>query len=161
VLGFLAFDLRDKLAPLGRLDIVEGVQKQVDAYYQRLGTEGQDAAVLRRRAVAYNNQGDRLLAQGRLAEAQKAYQDGLTIAQKLTAHDPSNTLWQRYLSVSFERLGNVLVSQGKLGEARKAYEDGLAIAQKLTAHDPSNTEWQRDLSVFFSPTFATRPIQKA
>ncbi|HYY15729.1 MAG TPA: tetratricopeptide repeat protein, partial [Gammaproteobacteria bacterium] len=125
VLEFLTFDLGDKLAPIGRLDIVGGVQEQMNAYYQRLGTEGQDAMVLRRRAVAYHNQGDRLLAQGRLAEAQKAYQDSLAIAQKLTAHDPSNTGWQRDLSVSFDRLGDVLLAQGKLGEAQKAYQDSL------------------------------------
>src|SRR5439155_279814 len=60
--------------------------------------------------------------------------------------DPSNTGWQRDLSVSFDRLGDVLRAQGKLTEALTAYEDTLAIRQSLTAHDPSNTEWQNDLS---------------
>jgi tetratricopeptide (TPR) repeat protein len=146
VFEFLIFDLRDKLAPIGRLDIVEYVQKQVDTYYRRLGTEGQDAAVLHRRGAAYDNQGDRLLVQGKLREAQKAYEDGLAIAQKLAAHDPSNTGWQRDLSISHEKTGNILQAQGKPTKALAAYQKTLAIRERLAAHDPSNAQWQSDLS---------------
>jgi hypothetical protein len=37
-----------------------------------------------------------------------------------TAADPSNTEWQRDLSVFHERIGNMLVTQGKLDDALKA-----------------------------------------
>ena len=39
--------------------------------------------------------GDVAVAQGQLKEAAQAYQDGLEIAKKLAAGDPSNTQWQR------------------------------------------------------------------
>jgi tetratricopeptide (TPR) repeat protein len=73
--------------------------------------------------------------------------DGLAIAEKLAAQDPSNTEWQRDLSISFDRIGDVQRAQGNLDGALKAYQDGLAIRETLAAQDPSNTGWQRDLIV--------------
>ena len=51
------------------------------------------------------------------------------------AQDPSNTQWQRDLSVSYNKIGDVERQAGNLGAARGAYEAGLAIAQSLTAQD--------------------------
>ena len=90
------------------------------------------------------------VAQGKLEEAARAYGDGLAIPKKLAAGDPSNTQWQRDLSVSYSKLGDVAVAQGKLEEAARAYSDSLAIVKKLAAGDPSNTQWQRDLSVSYN-----------
>src|SRR5262249_20026478 len=75
-------------------------------------------------SVSYKKLGDALVAQGQLAEALKAYQDGFAIADRLAKADPSNGEWQRYqryLSVSYNEIGDALVAQGKLAEALKAY----------------------------------------
>ena len=57
MLNYLVFDLRDKLEPMGRQDIVEEVQKQVSEYYEKMGIEGQSATVLNRRGAAYESEG--------------------------------------------------------------------------------------------------------
>ena len=80
-------------------------------------------------------------ARGDLDAALKAYQNGLNIAEKLAAQDPSNSEWQHDLSVSFERIGDVQSARGNLEVALKAYQDGLEIREKLAAQDPSNTGW--------------------
>ena len=67
----------------------------------------------------------------------------------LAASDPSNSSWQRDLSVSFDRVGDVFSAQGDLAAALKAYQNSLAIAEKLAASDPSNSSWQRDLWVSY------------
>src|SRR5262249_19098052 len=138
--------------PIGRLDVMDDVQKQVNRYYEHMEVSEEDTEILRQRVVAFNNQGDILLDQGNLQGALQAYQNGHAIRQKLAAADPSNTTWQRDLSVSFERVGDVLREQGQLAEALKAYQDSLTIRQKLAAADPSNTTWQRDLSISFEKT---------
>ena len=56
--------------------------------------------------------GDVQSARGNLEAALQAYQDGLAIREKLAAQDPSNTGWQRDLSVSFERIGDVQSARG-------------------------------------------------
>jgi hypothetical protein len=82
-----------------------------------------------------------LVAQGKVDEALKVYRDSLGIRERLAAIDPSNTQWERDLSVSYDKIGDVLVVQGKLDEALKVYRDDLAIGERLAAADPSNTQW--------------------
>ena len=89
------------------------------------------------------------MAQGNLAEALKAYQDSLAIADRLAKADPGNAGWQRDLSVSYDKVGDVLVAQGNLAEALKSYQDSLAISERLAKADPGNAGWQRDLSVSY------------
>ena len=88
-------------------------------------------------------------ARGNLEAALQAYQDGLAIAEKLAAQDPSNTEWQRDLSVSLNRIGDVQSARGNLEAALQAYQDGLAIARSWPRRTRATPRWQRDLSVSF------------
>jgi tetratricopeptide (TPR) repeat protein len=86
-------------------------------------------------------------ARGKLDAALEAYQKDLSLAEKLAALDPSNSVWQRDLSVICDRIGDVQRARGNLDAALNAYQDGLDLREKLAAQDPSNTGWQRDLIV--------------
>jgi tetratricopeptide (TPR) repeat protein len=147
ILEYLLYDLRDKLEPVGRLDIVHDVQKRVDEYYRQLGLEERDANTLRNRGGAFENEGDRLLAQGDLARALKAYREELAISQRLVVSDPSNAMWQRDLSLSHHKLGDVMQAQGDRSGALKTYRECQTILERLAVSDPSNAMWQRDLSL--------------
>ena len=89
--------------------------------------------------------GDVARAQGDLTAARTAYKDGLKIADTLAQSDPTNTRFQRDLSVSYDRIGDVARAQGDLTAARTAYEDGLKIRDTLAQSDPTNTEFQLSL----------------
>jgi tetratricopeptide (TPR) repeat protein len=80
------------------------------------------------------------------AGAAEHYRAGLAIAERLAAADPTNTEWQRDLSISRSKLGDVAVAAGDLAGAPEHYRAGLAIRERLAAADPTNTGWQRDLS---------------
>ena len=95
------------------------------------------------------NRGDEARIRSTQVQARFEYKEAEEIAKKLAAGDPSNSAWQRDLTVSFIKLGDVAVAQGKLEEAARAFGDGLAIRKKLAAGDPSNSAWQRDLWVSF------------
>jgi len=64
------------------------------------------------RAVAFDELGNVLVAQGNGPGALAAYRQGLGIREALAARDPANTDWARDLSVSYNRTGNVLVLLG-------------------------------------------------
>ena len=95
-------------------------------------------------------QGDIARVRTTLTDASRDYEEAQRMAQRLTEGDPTNTGWQRDLSVSYDKLGDVAVAQGKLEEAAKAYGETLAIFKKLAEGDPTNTGWQRDLSVSYN-----------
>jgi hypothetical protein len=58
-----------------------------------------------------------LEAQGRLVEAQAAFEQYLMISRRLAEQDPSNAGWQRDLAVVQSRVGDVLEAQGRLEAA--------------------------------------------
>ena len=75
------------------------------------------------------DQGDLARVRTTLADVQRDYEEAHHLAKRLNAGDPTNTQWQRDLSVSYNKLGDVAVAQGKLEEAARAYGDGLAITK--------------------------------
>jgi tetratricopeptide (TPR) repeat protein len=92
-------------------------------------------------------QGDLARIRTTLSDSRQDYEAAQRIANRRVSADPSNTEWQRDLSVSYDKLGDVAMAQGQLDAAAQAYRDSLGVRKKLAAADPSNTEWQRDLIV--------------
>jgi hypothetical protein len=71
-------------------------------------------------------------ARGNLDAALKAYQDGLDIAEKLAAQDPSNTQWQRDLIVSNVNLAEFAEAQhSEASQVKRHYRAALDIALTL------------------------------
>ena len=66
-----------------------------------------------------------LQAQGDLAAALESYKAALAVDARLTKSDPSNTVWQRFLSASHVEIGEVLQAQGNLPAALKSYRGGV------------------------------------
>lgn len=92
--------------------------------------------------------GDVLLSMGNAPVALATYRLGLAIAEALVALDPSNTEWQRDLSVSYTKVGDALLkdsfdSSGALAAFRKS----LAIRELLLKQDPANATRRRDLAL--------------
>jgi tetratricopeptide (TPR) repeat protein len=105
LINFMLFDLRDRLQPLGRLDILEPAAKQALEYFdQRAGAEETPEAA-RKRLVALGNIGDVWQAQGERQAALDVYEKALAIAERLAAQDPGNAGWQRDVSLSYIRIG--------------------------------------------------------
>lgn len=56
-------------------------------------------------SVSHNKIGDVRIAQGELSSALGSYNEGLAIAERLTAQDPSNAVWQRDLAAAQSTVG--------------------------------------------------------
>jgi eukaryotic-like serine/threonine-protein kinase len=147
ILNYLLNQLSDKLQPIGHLDIVEDVQKQVETYYKNLGFSERDPKALSNWAILLKLEGERLQAQGDLVGARAKFEERLHIIQKLVRSEPSNPVWGSDLSISYYRLGDVLQAQGDLKAAKAQYQSALEILHALVKQDPGNNAWQRDLSV--------------
>jgi tetratricopeptide (TPR) repeat protein len=147
LINFMLFDLRDKLQPIGRLNILDDDVKKAETYLDNLPKEFVNASRLRQQEAMLSNLGSVLETQGKLQEAMDTYQRALAIVKRLADREGSNANWQRDLAVSYAHVGGVLKGQGKLPEALDAYQHGLAITQRLADHDRSNADRQRDLSI--------------
>jgi len=100
-------------------------------------------------SISYENSGDEFAAKGALADALKAYRDGLAIANGLIKAESESAEWQHNLSISHNKVGDVLLAQGAIEDALKAYRESLAIREALAKADPANAGLQHDLSVSY------------
>ena len=89
-----------------------------------------------------------IVTSGDLSSAARLFQGIHSQVETRAAADPTNTGWQRDLTVSYERLGDVAVAAGDTNTAAAHYRAGLTIAERLAATDPTNTEWQRGAQLF-------------
>jgi tetratricopeptide (TPR) repeat protein len=89
---FMLVDLKDRLAPLGKLDFLEGVAGRVVSYYDRLeGALGELHPVgQQRRGQAFTVLGDVLAFEGKDDEALAAYRHSLAIRQRLAERAPED-----------------------------------------------------------------------
>ena len=85
------------------------------------------------------------MAQGKPAEALKAYRDGVAIIERLAKSDPGNAQWQRDLVDFYIGLGDVLKAQGNRPDALKAFRTALEIRERLAAADGDHAGGQFDL----------------
>jgi tetratricopeptide (TPR) repeat protein len=138
LINFMLYDLRDKLQPIGRLDVLDDVAKKAKEYLDSLPKDMVTASRLRQQEGMLDNLGNVREAQGKIQDALDAYQQALAIAKRLTEHENSNAVWQWNLSASYADVGSVLEAQGKLQDALDNYQQGLAITKRLAEQDRSN-----------------------
>ncbi len=145
LVNFMTVDLRDKLKPIGRLDLLNDVNERVQAYYDRLSSGDDSPEIQRQHSIALVNYGDVLFDQGATAKALTLYQAALVIRQKLADLEKGNPDIQADLAAVYQQIGNVFESQGNVSEALRNYESARDIRQKLVELSPKNTEWQLQL----------------
>ncbi|MGE0545696.1 MAG: protein kinase [Kofleriaceae bacterium] len=145
LMSFMLVDLRDKLRPLGRLDLLDEAATKAMAYYGRRAGDvtGDERAKL---ALARNNLGDVRFAQGHADEALREYRAALTVFEALVAERPVDAHAQRNLASTHERIANVVFAQGDAAEALAEYRTALGIVVAAAALAPADNELQRATS---------------
>jgi tetratricopeptide (TPR) repeat protein len=159
VINYMLFDLRDKLQPVGRLDLLEGIAKKAGEYLEKLPSDEVSANSERIRAVALMSRGDVQKELGNLPGALELYQKALVITERLAQQDPANAQWQHDLMFSHVSIGTVRQAQGDRAGALAAYQAALTIAERLAPQDSANAQWQRDLMVSLGSIGTVRQAQ--
>jgi serine/threonine protein kinase/tetratricopeptide (TPR) repeat protein len=143
---FMTTDLRDKLKPIGRLDLLNDVLKGVLDYYKKLlGGPDDSPEIEQQYCIALVNYGDVLLDQGNPSQALDLYQDALKIRRKLKKSTPNNPLLAAELAVNLQQIGNVFELRGDIGKALEHYQEARDIRSGLVGLAPQNLEWKRQL----------------
>ena len=144
LMSFMLGDLREKLAPVGKLDLLAAVARKAVAYYEQRPDDETDAD-RGRRATALQNIGDVLLAQGDVARALALFQQAQGIAEGLRAADPTRSAWQLILATTDNRIGAVHMAHGELEATRGDYQHALDGLQAVVAKEPDHAEALRAL----------------
>ena len=145
LIDFMVGDLREKLAPIGRLDVLDDVGDEAMAYFASLPADEVDDDELFRRLKTLNDIGDVRIRQGNLEAATVAFEESLTLAGELVARDPENGEWQVGLGAAHFWVGEALRRQGDLDGDLRHLRAYLEISEALVEKDPTNLDWQLEL----------------
>ncbi|MCZ6507705.1 MAG: protein kinase, partial [Acidobacteria bacterium] len=138
LIHFMLGDLREKLTPVGRLEILDDVGDKALEYFAAIPESDLSEAEIFRRSQALNQIGDVRMAQGNLAAAMEAFQESAALAEQVVARDPANTEWLAGLGASHFWVGNVHWEQGDTEGALSRFEKYLAVAERLVEIEPDN-----------------------
>lgn len=139
LINSMLFDLRDKLKPLGRIELLDDVSKQAERYFSN--NPPTESTAMRNVGAMHSNRGGVLHASGDLKGARTAYEKSLEISRNLAAADPGNIKVQRDLNLSYQNLGDIAKAQGDIKTARAAYEKSLEVALHISTTDPDNMDF--------------------
>ncbi|MCL6730830.1 TIR domain-containing protein [Sphingomonas hankyongi] len=144
LVAFMLGDLKDKLEPLGRLDVLDSVGARALAYYQNQDTAELSDDALAQRSKALTLMGQVASNRGDLAKALGFYQaafDGTAEALRRSPDNPQR-IFDHAQNVFY--VGDVARSRGDLKTAELSAREYKKLAQRLVAADSSNPKWQME-----------------
>jgi serine/threonine protein kinase/tetratricopeptide (TPR) repeat protein len=140
LLDFMVGNLRDRLEPVGRLDLLEDVTRKALAYYEEhsshLSIEQRAKRVQQLHVLA-----DVLDTQTHFDESIAQDLRALELAQGLAAAQPEVRRWRGLVAVSLLKLARPYVLQNKPSEVEVLTARARTILQELLAQEPDNQEW--------------------
>ena len=144
LIEFMLGDLRKRLQPVGRLDVLDAVGTQALAYYAAQDAGRLDADSLGRRARALHLIGEIAERRGSLDEALRVFQRAADNTAELMARAPRDgqRIFDHAQSVYW--VGYVAWQRGQVPQAEASFRDYQGLAQQLTRLDPNNLDWRAE-----------------
>jgi tetratricopeptide (TPR) repeat protein len=137
IMAFMLNDLRKKLAPVGKLELLDDVANKAVRYYDEREDRLSDADRAGR-VSAMHDLGDVLAARGHTDDALREYRAASTIAQSLANGSPGNAELQSLLAASHSRIGETLEAIGDRAGALPEECEGIATAELSLWLDPAD-----------------------
>ncbi|GAB2652775.1 TIR domain-containing protein [Arenimonas aestuarii] len=149
LIGFMLGDLRSKLEPIGKLELLDSVGDEVMGYFATLGERG-TAGELLARAVALKQIGDVRFNQGKLEAALASFEQALAQARQLHDAEPANNDYLFELGQAEFWVGYVAWERGQLDKADLAMHNYLRHSLALQLREPDNSDYLLEVSYAYS-----------
>lgn len=159
LLGFLVDDMQERLAPLGRLDVLETVLDKTMDYFAGLGQRDVTDTALARQAQALVRIGVVRTTQGRYAEALDSFRRGYEKSAALVSRNPGNGQYLFDRGQAEYWTGYIHWREKQLDEAQVWFERYRDTSLELLALDPTNTDWITE-SVYGYHNLAVLELQR-
>jgi len=146
LIEFMLGDLRKKLQPVGRLEVLDAVGVKALAYYDLQEAGRLDADSLGRRARALHLIGEIAEQRGNLDEALRVFQRAADSTGELVARYPHDgqRIFDHAQSVYW--VGYVARRRGQVAQAEAAFSRYADLALQLVQLNASNLDWRVELA---------------
>lgn len=146
LIEFMLGDLRKKLEPVGRLDVLDAVGGRALDFYSAQNPAALSADELGRRARALHLIGEVREQRGQLREAQAAFEATAATTAELLARAPAAPRRLYDHAQSQYWVGFLAYRRGDHALAEARFTDYLALAERLVALEPDQPDWQQELA---------------
>lgn len=143
---YMLTDLRKKLEPVGRLEVLDGVGQRALSYYQKQDVANLSPDELGQRATALNLVGEVRYTKGDLPNALAAFLESSRTTREQLGRSPDDPKRHFDNGQSSFWVGQVAWQRGDYKTARRYFDQYLAMSQWLADKDPAKAEWQLELS---------------
>lgn len=146
LIQFMVGDLRSRLEPIGKLDILDAVGAQALRYFGEVAPELLSDTELATRGEVLRQLGIIQLNQGRVLDAEAHFTQALAIAQTLSDRHPERLEYRFQLGESVAWLGFAAHRAGQLDRAESHHRRYVAIAEELVSQAPEDRRWKIEWS---------------
>ena len=146
LIEFMVGDLRNRLEPAGRLDVMDSVAARALAYYTAQQNRGLDAVSLGRRSRVLHLLGEIRDRRGDTRAAESFFVEAARATHELVARNPND---QRLIfddAQSVYWVGYLALRRGHDDLARQQFLEYQRLADRLVALDPGRDEWQAEVA---------------
>jgi tetratricopeptide (TPR) repeat protein len=142
LIGFMLGDLREKLEPIGRLDVLDSVGARALAYYEKQNKTDLSDAALAQRSRALTLMGEMANTRGDLEGALRRYREamaGTSEALRRNPNDPQR-LFDHAQNVFW--VGYIDYQRGNLDKAASAFRNYRSLADRMIALRPGDPKYR-------------------
>jgi tetratricopeptide (TPR) repeat protein len=143
LISFMLGDLREKLQPVGRLDVLDGVGEQALEYFSSLRESELTSDALLTRATALRQIGEVRVAQGLIDEGMIAFYEARDLLENVATDNESLRLFELG-QINFW-IADAHFNDLQLEKAQEYIEKYLDISRNLVELEPGNTDFQLEL----------------
>ncbi|WP_457336886.1 TIR domain-containing protein [Rhizobacter sp. P5_C2] len=146
LIEFMLGDLRKKLEPVGRLEVLDSVGEKALAYYGAQEAEVLDSTALGHRSRAMHLIGEIRQLRGNAAQAQEVFERAAQTTAQLLAQAPgdSQRLFEHAQSVFW--VGQAAWKRGDVRTAEARLTEYRTLSEQLVRIDPSNLDWRAEVA---------------
>lgn len=146
LMGYMLGDFADKLRPLGRLDLLDGVSTKALDYLGARGEQESSMTALAQRAQALQVIAEVRRARGDSKGAVQALDAGQRILMEQHGRAPANVEVLKNLGVNAYWLGQVAKDRSDFGKAAAHWQDYRRFSDDLNRLEPDNVTWWMEQS---------------
>jgi tetratricopeptide (TPR) repeat protein len=141
---FMLGDLKDKLEPIGKLDVLDGVGSRVLNYYSRQDTTQLSDIGLSQRSKALTLMGQISRDRGELGRAEALYRQAYAGTAEEVSRDPNDPqrLYDHAQNAFYS--GDIAFRRGDLAGFETASREYKRLADRMVALDPNNMKWRME-----------------
>jgi tetratricopeptide (TPR) repeat protein len=160
LIGFMLGDLREKLEPVGRLDVLDAVGVRALAYFEKQDKSQLSDEALAQQWKALTLMGQVAFNRGDLDGAVRRYRQafaGTAEALRRSPDDPER-MFDHAQSVYY--VGSIGMGRGQIDDAAKQFGEYRRLAERMIATDPDNPKWQLE-GVYSASNLGVVELQQA